>query len=197
MILNKKKYKKIEVESLINENIASYEEKLNALKERLNDLTAENASLKGELLLYKEKDAQISLALKSAEEKALNIEKRAEKRYNAEILSLKNFSVKWKTYFDYLIKKYPMYPAVTKANKLFLDIEKCVNSNLDSKSIVKIIEDAIKENKVEIPSGIFNPKKKIEEYVSSETNGFNLEEVLNPGELDLGDLCKELGLTEE
>lgn len=197
MILNKKKYKKIEVESLINENIASYEEKLNALKERLNDLTAENASLMGELLLYKEKDAQISLALKSAEEKALNIEKRAEKRYNAEILSLKNFSVKWKTYFDYLIKKYPMYPAVTKANKLFLDIEKCVNSNLDSKSIVKIIEDAIKENKVEIPGGIFNPKKKIEEYVSSETNGFNLEEVLNPGELDLGDLCKELGLTEE
>ena len=60
-----------------------------------------------------------------------------------------------------------------------------------------IIEDAIKENKVEIPGGIFNPKKKIEEYVSSETNGFNLEEVLNPGELDLGDLCKELGLTEE
>ena len=46
----------------------------------------------------------------------------------------------------------------------------------------------------------FNPKKKIDEYIAAtteSTNGFNLDDVLNPGELQLEDLCKELGLIEE
>ena len=45
---------------------------------------------------------------------------------------------------------------------------------------------------------IFNPKQKINEYIAATAdNGFNLEEVLNPGTLHLEDLCKELGLLEE
>ena len=45
---------------------------------------------------------------------------------------------------------------------------------------------------------MFNPKKKIVDYIASTgDNGFNLDEVLNPGELQLEDLCKELGLMQE
>ena len=43
----------------------------------------------------------------------------------------------------------------------------------------------------------FNPKEKIERYIENDVNGFNLEEVLNPGELQLEDLCRELGLMED
>ena len=43
----------------------------------------------------------------------------------------------------------------------------------------------------------FNPKAVISDYiVATENNGFNMDEVLNPGELRLEDLCKELGLIE-
>ena len=45
---------------------------------------------------------------------------------------------------------------------------------------------------------VFNPKSKINAYIAATSdNGFNLDEVLNPGELQLEDLCKELGLIEE
>ena len=45
---------------------------------------------------------------------------------------------------------------------------------------------------------MFDPKSKIEAFVAATSdNGFNLNEVLNPGELQLEDLCKELGLIEE
>ena len=41
----------------------------------------------------------------------------------------------------------------------------------------------------------FDPKSKIRDYIAATgDNGFNLDEVLNPGELQLEDLCKELGL---
>ena len=45
---------------------------------------------------------------------------------------------------------------------------------------------------------VFAPKEKIQDYIASTSDsGFNLDEVLNPGELELEDLCKELGLMEE
>ena len=44
----------------------------------------------------------------------------------------------------------------------------------------------------------FNPKAKIDESLAATSdNGFNLDEVLNPGTLHLEDLCKELGLLDE
>ena len=44
----------------------------------------------------------------------------------------------------------------------------------------------------------FNPRKIMDNYVASVSeNGFNLQDVLNPGELELEDICKELGLIEE
>jgi hypothetical protein len=40
-----------------------------------------------------------------------------------------------------------------------------------------------------------SPKKMISDYISSNSeNGFNMDEVLNPGDLELEELCKELGL---
>ena len=46
----------------------------------------------------------------------------------------------------------------------------------------------------------FDPKSKVESYLRGqqpEAEGFDLNEVLNPGELDLEELCKEMGLMEE
>ena len=38
-------------------------------------------------------------------------------------------------------------------------------------------------------------KQKIKDYIAATgDNGFNLDDVLNPGELELEELCRELGL---
>ena len=145
MILNKKKYKKTEVEALINAEIIEYEAKINALKERIQDLSLENSSLKGELLVYKEKEESISYTLKLAQEKALETVKQAEKKYTAELVSLKSFSKRWKEYFVYLSNKYPMYPAVTEAKNLHEEIEKCVSGKKTSKEIVLYVDKLLKE----------------------------------------------------
>ena len=60
---------------------------------------------------------------------------------------------------------------------------------------IEQIETDKKSKKVKKES--FNPKAKIGEYIASTSDGFNMEEVLNPGELALEDICKELGLIDE
>ena len=68
------------------------------------------------------------------------------------------------------------------------DSEKIANSEKD------LLSQAVKSKEM----GEFNPKKIMDEYIATTgDNGFNLDEVLNPGELHLEDLCKELGLIEE
>ena len=60
--------------------------------------------------------------------------------------------------------------------------------------------DTLLKEKEDLKKGkdTFNPKSKIQDYITAKTdNGFNLDDVLNPGALRLEDLCKELGLTEE
>ena len=89
----------------------------------------------------------------------------------------------------------------------FISIE---NFELAVKKAVKInqkIKNVNSENPKEAVAEIdelmtgakaFNPKKKIVDYIAATgDNGFNLDEVLNPGELELEDLCKELGLMQE
>jgi hypothetical protein len=52
-------------------------------------------------------------------------------------------------------------------------------------------------NGEEVKGEKFDPKSKINEYIAATSDsGFNLDEVMNPGDLKLEDLCKELGLIE-
>ena len=66
----------------------------------------------------------------------------------------------------------------------------------DAEKSVSVINDALSEI-IEEKNQPFNPKEIINDYVAATgDNGFDLDEVLNPGELQLEDLCKELGLLE-
>ena len=108
-------------------------------------------------------------------------------------LEISNFLKKWNKYFEYLEKKYPFYPYLKQINALkqelgmLLEID---DFNEFSKSASKSLE--------ELEKATFNPKDKIQDYiVATSDNGFDMNEVLNPGALQLEDLCKELGLLEE
>lgn len=196
MELSKRKYKKSQVEELINQAILETQEKLNLEREKVLELNAENKRLMAELDNYKNQDALINSAIKSAQKKADEIVDSAKRVYDLEIESLKSFVARFNGYFAYIIEKYPHYPAVTNAKKVY-DTVANVLDNKTSKEAVSDIEKSIKKAK-NVGNKTFNPKQKIEEYVVATTdNGFNLDEVLNPGELHLEDLCKELGLIDE
>ena len=84
---------------------------------------------------------------------------------------MKKLSTDWQDFFDSLKEKYPTY------------------------EVVKEIKDTL--DSINKPSKVFNPQSKINEYIAATSDsGFNLDEVMNPGDLKLEDLCKELGLIE-
>ncbi|MBR0190267.1 MAG: hypothetical protein IJQ23_07790, partial [Clostridia bacterium] len=69
----------------------------------------------------------------------------------------------------------------------------------DAKTVIYTADKSLSGVK-NAKNAAFNPKEKIADYIaatSDDNNGFNMDEVLNPGALRLEDLCKELGLLTE
>lgn len=193
--LNKKKYKKEAVIDTLRKNSDKFNEQISELKSVLNELKSENESLKAELEIYKNKNSVIEAAIKDAEEKAYETNEKTELRYCLAIEELKRFTDKWKGYFDYLKQKYPFYPIVKKSTEL-RDYIKKISDEKKPREVVSSINEKLSDLSEEKDKP-FDPKDIIKDYVAATSdNGFDLEEVLNPGELQLEDLCKELGLLE-
>lgn len=194
MELSKKKFKRDEVELMLNQLNSEYSAKIDEYKVAITELKEENKKLQFEVEQYRDNEKLISSSIKEAEKKAQESTNLCEKKYKMEILSLKSFHQKWSSYFKSIFEKYPLYPIVKEMNK--------INAELNTILSDETIDDKKKTQKLEklFPKSndkVFNPMKKIEDYVlATSDNGFNLEEVLNPGEIKLEDICKELGLIE-
>ena len=117
-------------------------------------------------------------------------------QYQLTAEKLKNFYLKWCEYFKRLKAKYPHYTEVKEASQL-VDYLKTLFKTKNVKTTIDKLDQKITKL-TDVDRGTFNPKSKIDAYVAATSdNGFNLNDVLNPGELQLEDLCKELGLIEE
>ena len=195
MEFSKKKYARKEVESIVGDVSRDYEEKLSMQKSRISELVRENSECRAELDAYRSKDKQISEALKKAESYASELKQKTDIEYGLAVEKIATFLLKWQSYFDHLKDKYPMYPVVQEAIKLKEKIGGIIG-NHDAKTVIYTADNAISEFK-DVKS-TFNPKEKIADYIAATSdNGFNMDEVLNPGALRLEDLCKELGLLTE
>lgn len=193
--VDKKKYKRDEVIGLLRSLTDKFNEQLSELKANVSELKSENDKLKVELGVFKDKNSIIEASIKDAQEKASDTEERARLRYSLVMESLKRFSEKWNGYFEYLKTKYPLYSIIKKSAELKNKINAIMNDE-DTEKSVSVINDALSEI-IEEKNQPFNPKEIINDYVAATgDNGFDLDEVLNPGELQLEDLCKELGLLE-
>ena len=189
-----KKISAAEMKSLLSEKSSEYEEKLYEQRGRITELTEENKKLQSELELYKNKEDSIVHALVKSEESAKEISEKSEEEYALAGESLKKFERRWKGYFENLLEKYPMYPAVKQAS----DLSEALAELLKTGNNKAITEALGKRLAAVAEGGMFDPKRKIDEYIAATSeSGFSLDEVLNPGELHLEDLCKELGLYEE
>lgn len=190
----KRKYAAAEVQKILDENDAEIKEELYKQRDRINALVEENKKLHGELEGYKLKEDSIVRALVESEEKAKEIKKKTENEYALTVAALKKFSEKWNGYFAELKEKYPLYPAAKRAALLKEKLAELLKTG-NNKLIAETLSCELDSAETDAP---FNPKARMEDYIAATSeNGFSLEEVLNPGELHLEDLCKELGLMEE
>lgn len=197
MELEKRKYKREEVEEILSSCKIRYESELNEYRSRQAELIENNKKLSAELCVYKEKDKLISETMISAERKAQDISVAAERKYELEVEKLKDFSRRWKEYFKYVSEKYPYYEAIKDAESVYEKLNALLSVR-KSNAVIKGLEKTICGKAERLPKKAFDPKSKIDDYIAATgDNGFNLDEVLNPGELKLEDLCKELGLIDE
>lgn len=191
MELNKRKYKKKEVESLLTVYKIAYEAKLAEQKNIVLELNKSVSELRAELSRYKDKEDVIISTMEDAETTALGVKKKADLQYSLELERLKQFSARWEKYLNFLKEKYPLYEPVNRASEIKDEID-AIDEELSAKSAIELLDEKLIDAELNRP---FNPKEKIKDYIAATgDNGFNLEEVLNPGELKLEEICKELGL---
>ena len=188
MELEKKKYTKSEVLLMLNAYKSEFEKRYLEQREIISQLNAEIKVLSANAEDLNQKEKLILATLVRAEKTALDLKKEATEQYELEIERLKRFSKKWNAYFKELKEKYPLYQPIQNA----IDINNELNTNKgEPKEVIEKLSSMLPKDE----DKPFNPKSKIKDYIAATTdNGFNLDEVLNPGELHLEDLCKELGL---
>ena len=195
--LDKRKYKKKEVEELLDACKTESDNLISEYKSKISELELENKRLLSEVAVYKERDLLITNTLVNAEKQADELTSKTQAIYELEVERLKKFSERWKGYFNYITEKYPLYGQVKDAAEIYETLKSLLSTE-KGKAVVDGLEKILDEKSVKISESIFNPKSKIEEYIAATSDsGFNLNEVLNPGELKLEDLCKELGLIDE
>ena len=193
MELSKRKYSKLEVEKLLNDLCREKDTQINENLSRIRELVEDNKNLNAQIEVYKSKETEINKAIIDAENYSKKIKEDADLEYKLVLQSVMEFIKKWEFFIELIKKKYPLYSSINDSVKIKEKIREIVYGT------EKVKDKFEKTNKViDNNDGTFNPKEKIKEYISATSDsGFSLEEVLNPGKLELEDLCKELGLLEE
>lgn len=192
MELAKRKYKRQEVEAILTAYKTQYDKITAEYKSRIKELASQNDVLTEEIERLNQKEKLILATLERAEQTSSVLIEQAEMQYALELETLKKFNAEWKEYFEKLQQKYPRDKLVKNTAKIKERLDNFPKKK-NPKKAVQELSDLISDKSKE-----FNPKSKIQEYIAATGDGtFNMDEVLNPGKLELEDLCKELGLIEK
>ena len=190
MELKKRRYSKKQVIDILNAYKSEYDKKFGDYRAEVNALKQEIKLAEERAEKMEKKETLILSTLFNAEQTAMELKRKAELQYELEVERLKKFSKKWDDFFNQLEEKYPLYKPVKTAVSVKKESDKILKKS-NAKEAIENIEKILPKNKKEK----FDPKSKIRDYIASTgDNGFNLDEVLNPGTLKLEDICKELGL---
>lgn len=191
MELKKKKYSQKEVKLILDAFEKVHQQRVSALREEIATLTDENKRLSDDNALLKNDEALVLATLKRAEKNANETDETIKLHYDLELEKLKKFSERWSEYFKALRSQYPLYPPIQNA----LSLVDAVNG--DNEDSIQVVEGLI-EQLDKLDGEMVDPKQKINDYiVATSDTGFDINQVLNPGELELEEICKELGLMEQ
>lgn len=193
--IEKKGYKKTQVDEYVFALKGEYETKLNDQKNRIFSLRAELAEKEKQLETYRAKIDLVSSAIIHAVAKADEIEKTALARYREEVDALRVFHEKWQAHYDKLLKKYPDDTTLKAQSKFNAELDELLNETDDNFEALNAqfeSESARVGGKKEKSS----TKKKnsgtlAENAVSS--SGFSFVEAWNPTD-DLSKIMEEIGI---
>lgn len=193
--IEKKGYKKSEVDEYVFALKNEYESKLAEQKNRIFQLKSELTEREKQLAAFKAKTDLISSAILNAVQKADEIEKLAETRYREEMKQLKSFHEKWQSHYNKMLEKYPDdegLKAIGKFNAAMDDI--LSGGSAAMKEIEKQFDgerERVESAKAEAAPKPQQSKTLAEDAVSA--SGFSFEEAWNPKD-DLSEIMKDLGL---
>ena len=191
--VEKKGYKRVQVDEYIFSLRADYESKLTEQKERIFQIKSELAEKEKQLADYESKRDLVAAALINAVAKADEIEKLAATRYREEILSLKNFHDKWQSHYNKLLEKYPDDQGL-KAVEKFND---AVNEVLaGSTNTLKELESQFSSESNRVNDTQQQPKKHTLAENTTSKSGFSFADACNPTDY-LNKIIKDLGLLKE
>ncbi|MBQ3235101.1 MAG: hypothetical protein IJA97_02960 [Clostridia bacterium] len=130
--------------------------------------------------------------ISSVQSRAKDITNHAKEQYKAEVEKLKLFNARWNNYVNSIVKEYPSDKTrkLAYVSELITDI--LMKEETPSYTALNKIEDIYKI----VDDGRELKFDKSKSLYGKTESGFNMEDVLNPGELDLMSLCKELGATD-
>ena len=203
MQLEKRIYRRAEVEKMLSACTNAYEKTLGEQRERIADLISQTEELQRKNELYEKKEDLIVASIKNATDKANQIVADADVLY---ALSLQNL-IAFQEKLDDFIKKHLKNGEKVDFERVILareEINKIVNSNEPPKEKVKDAEKvfsakqkqkiAKKQEQIKEKT-VFNPEKIIKDYIAvSDSDRFNIDDVINPKDIRLEELCKEMGL---
>lgn len=163
-----KKYKEKEVRALIAKLKEEYEGIVKRQRDAAEELKEENRQLRARLSVLEGQRGEVSAALMRAVAEGERIKKECAEQANSEKKELSLLAEKCRLLSERLVQQYP---------------------DKDDVSDFKTFTDALRSHLGEEVEGAEEEE---------EDTGFDMDEVLNPkSPLDLGNLCKELGLMEE
>lgn len=130
--------------------------------------------------------------ISSVNSRAKDITDHAKEQYKAEVEKLKLFNARWNNYVNQIVREYPSDKTRKLAYVSELITEILMREETPSYSAVDKIEDIYKivDDNKEVKFD------KTQTLYGKTESGFSMEDVLNPGKLDLMSLCKELGATD-
>ncbi len=198
--IEKKGYKKSEVDEYIFALKNEYESRLSDQKNRIFQLKSELVDKEKQLSSYKEKTDLIATAILNAVAKADEIEKLSAARYREEMNSLRVFHDKWQAHYNKLLDKYPDDEGLRAVEKFNSDMNDIFSGGT---SAIKEIEKQFESEKARLESvsasGAEEKPKKAAKTLAEDAvskSGFSFEEAWNPTD-DRGPIMKEVGLVSE
>ena len=198
--IEKKGYKKSEVDEYIFALKNEYESRLSDQKNRIFQLKSELVDKEKQLSSYKEKTDLIATAILNAVAKADEIEKLSAARYREEMNSLRVFHDKWQAHYNKLLDKYPDDEGLRAVEKFNSDMNDIFSGGT---SAIKEIEKQFESEEARLESvsasGAEEKPKKAAKTLAEDAvskSGFSFEEAWNPTD-DLGQIMKDLGLVSE
>ncbi len=198
--IEKKGYKRIQVDEYIFALKNEYENRLSEQKHRIFQLKSELAEREKRLAEHEAKRDVVATAIISAVEKAEEIEKLSATRYREEMAMLRAFHDKWQAHYNSLLDKYPDDAGLRAIEKFNADVSDVLSGGVEavkelqkqfSEEESRLSEEGKEKKKSKKASGAAATKTLAEGAVSS--SGFSFEEAWNPTD-DLDTIMKDLGL---